>query len=229
MKIQVIASGSKGNCTAVTAETAILLFDVGVSLSKVQCALEFKKPKACFITHEHSDHSNKKTIVELMRSGTEIYMTKGTAKALEIDETHRLHFVEVGEKYKFNDEISFYVTANTHDAAEPVSYHARLGNERLSYIIDTGKPPQIDVATGYLLIEANHSAAELKKAEADGNQRQRILENHLSIEKVAKYLEGRRGLKEVHLLHISKRHGDGVQFQERIQNVVGAGVKVFSH
>ncbi|MBQ7705400.1 MAG: hypothetical protein IJT73_08255 [Selenomonadaceae bacterium] len=231
--LNIIASGSKGNCTAATSGTVTILLDAGIAFDRIQRALDFKNPTACFITHEHGDHANKATIAELLKRGTDIYMTAGTANALKLETSHRLHLIESKKLYELDDSIPirFYATPTVHDAAEPVSFHFNWNFETLVYIVDTGYLPPFDTVRNYLLIEANHSTADLLNANIDDSQKQRILQNHLSIEKVVKYIEDNNqgNLAEVHLIHISKRHGDGEQFRQAVQAVVGDKIKVLAH
>ena len=231
--IKVIASGSKGNCTAATSGTVTILLDAGIAFDKIQRALDFKNPTACFVTHEHGDHANKATIAELLKRGTDIYMTAGTATALNLEPSHRLHLIESKKLYELDDTIPirFYATPAIHDAAEPVSFHFNWQFKKMSYIVDTGYLPPFDTVKDYLLIEANHSTADLLNADIDDSQKQRILQNHLSLEKVVRYIEGNNqgNLTEVHLIHISRRHGNKEQFQQTIQAVVGDKVKVLAH
>jgi len=78
------------------------------------------------------------------------------------------------------------------------------------------------------LIETNFSEQDLKNSSIDENQKRRIAENHLSIEKAVKFLESTdlSECKEIYLIHISERHGDGEEFKNLIQKVVGDNIKV---
>lgn len=61
LKIQSLASGSKGNCTYIASETTSLLVDIGLSLPEVlrrlnEANIDPHSINAVIITHEHSDH-----------------------------------------------------------------------------------------------------------------------------------------------------------------------------
>src|SRR6187402_1097283 len=56
-------SGSNGNCYYIGNDTEAVLIDAGISRRETEkrmlrAGLSFKKVKAIFITHEHSDHIN---------------------------------------------------------------------------------------------------------------------------------------------------------------------------
>lgn len=61
LKIQSLASGSKGNCTYIASETTAVLVDIGLSLPETlrrlqDANIDPKTISAVLITHEHSDH-----------------------------------------------------------------------------------------------------------------------------------------------------------------------------
>ena len=63
MKVQVIASGSKGNCTIVLCKDTKLIIDMGISYLTLKRRLEenslsFNMFHGILITHCHKDHIN---------------------------------------------------------------------------------------------------------------------------------------------------------------------------
>lgn len=229
--IKVIASGSSGNCTALNCGKVTILLDAGIGFDRIQRALNFRNPTAALITHEHGDHAKPSTIAELLKRGVDVYMTKGTAEALKLDNSHRLHLIESGTRYEL-DEFKFYATPTIHDAAEPVMYSIGNAKFNVRYIVDSGKIPLKFALTDYLLIETNYLSSNLQDASIDQTQKDRISKNHLSVEKVLEWLKRNiflERLKEVHLIHISKRHGDGEIFRQMVQAAVGDDVEVFAH
>ena len=62
MKVQTIASGSKGNCTIVLCNDTNLIIDMGISYLTLKNSLEenslsFDNFKGILITHCHKDHT----------------------------------------------------------------------------------------------------------------------------------------------------------------------------
>lgn len=233
--INVIASGSKGNCTVVNCDGIKILLDVGIGFGSLQRALNFENPLAALVTHEHGDHANKTSIRELLKRGVKIYMSEGTAQALELEPRHNLECftTNIGSFIGDSGFMTFNYAAK-HDAAEPVNFVIDNGiAAQVAYIIDTGEVPEFGSYNlpPYLIIEANHSRESLLAADIDAHQKQRILSNHLSIEKAVEYIcnSGKDSLKEVHLVHISKRHGNAELFRQMVQAVVGDKVKVFAY
>ena len=61
MRVSVLSSGSKGNCTLIENDNTKILIDLGVTKSYVEKKLEelevdIKEIKAILITHTHVDH-----------------------------------------------------------------------------------------------------------------------------------------------------------------------------
>ena len=248
INVQVLASGSKGNCTLLTCGSSKILLDAGINFGRLQRALNFENPTAALITHEHSDHANKSTINELLKRGVEVYMNEWTAQALNLEPRHNLKtqiaaLFDISNAEKGEGLIVAKTLYAVHDAAKTINFmvdqRGTQWQEKVLYLTDTGQIPQRlleSQCAGYplfrkIVIEANHSEPVLLAADIDEHQKQRILNNHLSIEKTAKYISGleRNFLEEVHLIHISRRHGNGEQFRQIIQEIVGDNVKVFAY
>jgi len=79
-----------------------------------------------------------------------------------------------------------------------------------------------------ILIKTNFSDQDLMSSTTDAKQKHRIFENHLSVEKAAEFLKSSdlSKCKEIYLIHISERHGDGEKFKKIIQSTVGDNIKV---
>lgn len=80
MRLQVIATGSSGNCYALHDGGKILLLDAGITGTKILKAINYRigDVVGCLITHHHQDHC--KAVQELSRKGVTFYGTVDTAK-----------------------------------------------------------------------------------------------------------------------------------------------------
>lgn len=224
IEIKVLASGSRGNCTALRSGSTTILLDAGIMYSTIREALDFKNPAAALITHEHGDHARRTTVFELFNRGVDVYLTAGTAEALGLPKHHRIHRIDY-EPFRIG--LNWLVKASRvqHDAAEPVAFNLIDGAEKVWYLTDLGDLPPINYDTPLglkLIIEANHSEGALQGSNISAKLKRRIWENHLSIEQVERFFRESElpSLKEVHVIHVSKRHGDAAEFQRRIQAIV---------
>ena len=226
MEVKVIASGSTGNCTLLDGN---ILLDAGIGFKPLQKALGYKMPDYALITHEHGDHANLTAVKELILRGVDVYMTAGTMAALKLQPTYNLHIICNGEKV---GEYTFTAFEVKHDAAEPVGFIVFRGNESVLYLTDTANIP-VALPFAQIIIEANFFEKVLEVSDIDDKQRRRILENHLSIEKLAAWFEQLKRcrhmlskLKEVHLIHVSTRHGDGHAFKKLLGGIIDVPITV---
>ena len=226
MKVEVLATGSKGNCYLLTSGERRILLDCGLPYKKTLKLLDFKLPDAVLVTHEHKDHAH--AAQDFMNKGVDVYMTCGTAMALGLEKNHRLHLIKSYSIAIESDSIAVESFEVKHDAAEPVNFLIADKEDRILYLTDLGKIPNKFDSMTKILLETNFSEADLKNSSIDFSQKKRILENHLSLEKAAEFLTQTdlTECKEIYLIHISARHGDGEIFRKVIQEMVGDKINV---
>lgn len=190
MKICVLASGSKGNCTYIEAGGTKILIDAGISKKRLLLMLEkneinYDRIDAILITHEHVDHvSSLSTFLKYFKC--KLYITRATYEYLE-------------DKYpgKYNCENSIFITNDMdfkindlcvktlpifHDACDPVGFVVEHVNTKAVYITDTGYVHQryldkISNADAYVF-ECNHDPEILMNSERPYQTKMRILGNH---------------------------------------------------
>ncbi len=239
MKIEVLGTGSSGNCYKVKIGKATLLLECGLPYKVIQKKLDFKVSEidACLVTHEHMDHA--KAVKDLMKAGVDCYMTKGTAEALKVN-GHRLHNFyknpDRGWQYNFKllKDLIILPFEAVHDVAEPVSYFikTRDDKESLVFVTDTAymkyKIPACDV----LMIECNYVKSRLDEnvrlGNINTNLRNRIVKNHLSLESLVEALRAASldRCRKIYLLHLSDGNSDEKLIKRTIQERTGVEVVV---
>lgn len=236
--VKTIGSGSSGNCYLVNINNKKILIECGLPFKKIQKALNYKVSDIdfCLVTHEHADHA--KSVKDLLKTGVDCYMTKGTAEALGAS-GHRLKVFEnwAETKYKttYINNILIQPLRAIHDAKEPVMYYIRdiVTKESLLFVTDTAFmaykiPGEINV----LMIECNY-VKRLINERLDENKinvslRNRIVKNHMSLETVLEALEGVKmaKLKRVYVLHLSDDNSDEKSIIDGIEKKLGVPVEV---
>lgn len=239
MDIEVLGSGSSGNCYKVSDGESTLLLECGLPYKVIQKKMKFQMHNldACLVTHEHMDHA--KACKDMLKNGIDLYMTNGTSQALGL-KSHRLHKFNGIKKdglisYKAKDIKTFRVLAfeTVHDVKEPVGFYIKSfkTRESLVFITDTAymkyKIPDCD----YLMIECNYVKDRLDYNLEQGfintSLRNRIVKNHLSLETLLEALDMSRlrRLKKIYVLHLS----DGNSDEEIIEKCLKAktGVLVY--
>lgn len=238
MEIEVLGTGSSGNCYKVKIGKATLLLECGLPYKVIQKKLNFKISEidACLVTHEHMDHA--KAVKDLMKVGVDCYMTNGTAEALKV-KGHRLNTFRKDDKgqgycWKFFSDIQILPFEAVHDVAEPVSYliKTRDDKESIVFVTDTAylkyKIPECDV----LMIECNYVKARLDEnvrlGNINTNLRNRIVKNHLSLESLVEALKAASldRCKKIYLLHLSDGNSDEKLIKRTIQETTGIEVVV---
>ena len=135
MTFRSLASSSKGNAYMVSDGETVLLLECGLPYKKLaeKSGFTLMDTTACFVTHEHKDHS--RAAGQLIRHGVPVYMSEGTARALELWDAEIIE-PNVPIMVGAFRVMAFRVA---HDAADPVGYlidDTRTG-ERLMFAADT--------------------------------------------------------------------------------------------
>lgn len=216
MKIQIIASGSKGNSTLVTCGDISFLIDVGVlylplkkSLQKVDldpAAIPF-----VLITHTHNDHI-KGLASFVKKTNTKVYIPEAMYEELkEIIPVSNL--VLVANEFDFQG-IHFEFIPTSHDTPCSVGFVITYQEKSLVYITDTGYInrrylKKIHNKTVYI-IESNHDEKMLMDGPYPYYLKQRVIgdRGHLSNATTARYLAETIGTNTeyIFLAHLSEKN-----------------------
>lgn len=230
MHYAALASGSKGNCHALSAGGTTLLVDAGVSLRQIRDRLEAVGGDAetvggLALTHEHSDHIAALGVI-LRRTDWAILATADTraaaerAQGIEIP-ARRWVQVTAGRATRW-EGWRILPFALPHDAADPVAYRVEAGGAACAIITDLGHPTALvaDHAQDLdlLVLEANHDVDMLREGDYPPQLKARILSRvgHLSNAAMAELLARicSPRLKQVVLAHLSEsnNHPDLARF-----------------
>lgn len=232
MKIEVIASGSSGNCYKISNEDTTLLIECGIPYKKIQQALNFKVTDidGVLVSHEHGDHS--KACKDLIKAGVDLYMTKGTKEALKLD-SHRVKgFKNFGDSYLEVDIGSFIIKPfrTIHDAKEPVGFLICdiLAKEELVFITDT-QYSIYSFSPDYFMMEVNYVREAINKnGSIHGELRARIKENHMSLETAINLLERSdlSRLKKIYVMHLSDHNSDAELIKKSLHELTGVPIEI---
>lgn len=227
MRFEALASSSAGNAYIVSDRDTRILLECGLSHKKLQKLSGFSLSdfRACLVSHEHKDHS--KSVEQLLKDGMEIYMSQGTAAALETDGVQL-----IGDMEQFNvgsfDIVPF---ATFHDAAEPLGFlmKSRVDGDVLAFATDTVNLRYKFPGLNILAIEANYDQAILaRNTKMPEKVRHRIENAHMEIDTLCDYLKGLDLTKcrEIHLLHLSDASSREWEFVHRVKQIVPPGIDV---
>ena len=199
MKVKVIASGSKGNCSIILLKNINLIIDIGISYKKLteeldKLNLNINDFTGLLITHNHKDHiSGLKTF--LKKTNLNIFIPKKMYKSLksEVEELTEDRCVFIDDEDKILD-VDINLIHTSHDAPYSVGYLIKDDNKELVYITDTGylnkkvlsKIENKDI----YIIESNHDEKMLMDGPYPRFLKERVISDygHLSNQTTAKYL-----------------------------------------
>ena len=227
MKFESLASSSAGNAYIVSDRDTRILIECGVTHKKLQklAGFSLSEFKACLVSHEHKDHA--KCALDLIARGMDVYMSAGTAAALE---TEGANLVEHMEQFNVGslDVVPF---TTFHDAAEPLGFliKSRVDGDVLAFATDTVNLRYKFPGLNILAIEANYDKHVLDRCEKLPDKvRHRITNSHIEIDTLCDYLRtlDLSACREIHLLHLSDSTSREAEFIAKVEREVPTGVKV---
>ena len=227
MRFESLASSSSGNAYIVSDQDTRILLECGVSHSKLQKLSGFKLSEfqACLVSHEHKDHA--KSVADLISRGMEVYMSQGTAEALETDGVKLIENME-----QFNvGSLDIVPFTTFHDAAEPLGFlvKSRVDGDVLAFATDTVNLRYKFPGLNILAIEANYDKAILERCERMPEKvRYRITNSHMEIDTLCDYLRSLdlSQCREIHLLHLSDATSHEGHFINKVARAVPKGIEI---
>ena len=231
MKFEAFASSSKGNVYIVSDGESRILLDCGLNRKKLlQAVGSLVSLNGCLVSHEHKDHAG--CADKLLADMVPVYMTRGTAEALELPDSLMELAIEIkaGEQFTVGT-IDILPFETFHDAAEPVGFcmQSRIDGDILVYAIDTVNLPYQFPGVGVLAVEANFEQARLDRCEKMPEKvRHRISNTHMEIDMLCGILR-RMDLsrcREIHLMHLSDATSHEGHFINKVARSVPPGIRV---
>lgn len=215
MKVKVLASGSKGNCTLIKLDKINILIDIGITYQQLVVELEKQnlKPKdisTILITHTHSDHIKGLTIL-VKKTNLKVYALEEMIN--ELQKKIPLDNIFLYEDPLEIEDLKINLIRISHDV-EGVGFVIEHNHHSLVYITDTGYInrkylPLIKNKNVYI-IESNHDEEMLMEGPYPYILKQRVISDkgHLSNHTTAGYLLESVGdnTKKIVLAHISEKN-----------------------
>lgn len=211
-----LASSSKGNAYLVSDGETVLLLECGLPYKKLaeKSGFTLMDTTACFVTHEHKDHS--RAAGQLIRHGVPVYMSEGTARALELWDAE---VIEPDKPVTFG-ALRVMAFRVSHDAADPVGYlidDTRTG-ERLFFAADTRGLSYIVPRLTYIAVECNYEESLLAASQRiPESLKNRIRHSHFEVEDVIRWLKKQdlSHVMTIYLLHLSAGNSRAAAWQTR--------------
>lgn len=227
MRFEALASSSSGNAYIVSDNDTRILLECGVSHKKLQklSGFSLSEFQACLVSHEHKDHA--KAVEDLISRGMAVYMSQGTAEALDTDAVNLIEHME-----QFNvGSLDIVPFTTFHDAAEPLGFliKSRVDGDVLAFATDTVNLRYKFPGLNILAIEANYDKAILERCERMPEKvRYRIANSHMEIDTLCDYLRSLdlSQCREIHLLHLSDATSHEGHFLNKVARAVPPGIEI---
>lgn len=228
MDIQVIASGSKGNCYTISTGKTTLMLECGISYREIQKALNFdlSSIKACLITHEHKDHC--KAYKDLLKRGIPLGMSQGTKESLDIN-TGRIIELETRKEIIIGD-FKVKPFDVVHDCKEPLGFQIEslVTKERLVFFTDTMYSKYTFKEIDYYMVECNYTEDKLNTNRGENRWLNRVKKSHMSLETLVEFFKATdlSKTKEIYLMHLSDTNSDYEWILKTIRETTGKIVRI---
>lgn len=194
MKVDILASGSSGNCIAVRSSQSTILVDAGIAKTKIEkrlldVGIRPDSIKAILITHAHGDHIKGLPLANKYK--IPVFAGKDEWKSIQGVTNH--WNINAGNEFAIYDfKVKSFRTH--HDAYDPVGYTLASEGQKVSICLDTGHVDdemiQAMSNSDIYIIESNHEPRMVEASDYPDSVKARILsENgHLSNQQTASAL-----------------------------------------
>ena len=235
MRISVLASGSKGNCTYVETQNNKVLIDIGMSnlyIEKKLVSLGVRPSdiNSVFITHTHVDHI----------AGLKVFIKKYhptvflTGKMYEELKDVIKDYVIIEDQIKIGDlTVDFFKTS--HDTSDSLVYIFKNNDIEFVYVTDTGyinaKNLKLLMNKDLYIFESNHDVELLmNNPHYPYHVKQRILgdKGHLSNIQCGEYLKKIVGDKTqvIILAHLSEQNNNRKLALDNVKNNISTDIQI---
>lgn len=229
MDIQILASGSTGNCYKISDQKTNILLDAGIKYRDIQVGLNFdiSSIDACLLTHEHKDHS--KSIDKLAKFGTDIYALQDTVSALNIA-GHRIHAIEPLKEFTVGTFKILPFDAEHDVPCLGYLLYSTETQEKLLYFTDTAYLKYKFNGLNYILAECNYDDETLQASVNNGytarERASRVIYSHMSLKHLLEMLKANdlSQVKQIYLLHMSKDNSTKEKIKGEVQKITAADV-----
>ena len=216
MKVSVLASGSKGNCTYIETKEKKILIDIGTTCKNIEQKLKEinvnpEEIDAIFISHTHTDHISGLKVFQ-KKYNPLVFITPIMIQELETQNKYfpieKIQYLK--ENFKYGD-IEIKTIKTSHDTEDSQGFIFSSSSKSVVYITDTGyihsKYFSILENQNIYIFESNHDVEKLMDGPYSHELKIRILSDkgHLSNEDASYYLSNFIGQNTHHIIlaHLS--------------------------
>lgn len=221
LHLDILASGSKGNCACLSAGETTALIDCGISYTATVRRLAERGIKACdidliILTHDHSDHIKGLARWHNQHPELPVFASKETGKVVQSEHEHLdVRPLRAGLIHSVGG-LEVLPFAVSHDASGPLGFRIMKSDVELGFATDLGRYDRrvVEALIGVdaLVLEANHDEMLLARGPYPAFLKRRIggTRGHLSNLQARSLLEDvlHDDLSNVILAHMSDTNNE---------------------
>ena len=241
LTITSIASSSAGNCYLLDNGSSRLMIECGITWKRIQQATGYTTSTlaGCLVTHGHADHS--RGVKDAIKNGVDVYLSSGTLGELRLADPseankpfnhHRIHIVSTRRQFSIRGDWNVMPFDVVHDAEEPLGFLISTGPYKILFLTDLSYCRYKFKGVTHLMVEANFCerilAENIRSGLVDPARRKRLVDSHMSIQRVIDLLHKMDGssLQEIHLIHLSEQNSDEEWFKRFVARYTGKPVYI---
>ena len=247
IRMTVLASGSRGNCTVLSSDQASILVDAGLScketLKRMRAAGEDPhRLKGIIISHEHQDHVAGLQVLA-RKLQIPVYITEPTYFRWRSDHKdaegrpaalERCEHFQAGSVFSIAD-ITVTPFTIPHDAADPCGFTFSSAGIKVGVVTDLGYlaanvKMHLRGCDG-LMIESNHDLEMLRTGPYPWMVKQRVMSRvgHLSNAALAEFFAGEYDRKATFLVlaHLSQENNHPELARQSASEALGNAMSLF--
>lgn len=239
ISINVVASGSRGNCYTVYDGKTTLVLEAGVKPKLMERVIMERviaggeNIAGALITHEHKDHAVSAKF--LVNRGITLFASRETLEATGVS-SYACYNVVPCCCYNIGSYTVMPFDVD-HDARYPLGFYIRSENtdETIVFATDTAAIYNRFARINYLMIECNYLNDILNRNEAEGRINKtladRIRNTHFSLDDVKAFIKANstamNDCKEIYLIHSSVQNGNKEFCTKEIEQMTGIPTYAF--
>lgn len=226
MRIEIIASGSKGNCYIIEDSETTIMIEAGISPKEFRKISETKISDIdyCISSHIHQDHS--KYIQQFMDKAIDFWVNDNMHGLFS---GHRLHCYHALEEFSLGTFKIFPFPVN-HDVPNYGFIIRSENGEKVVFATDTYYLDYNFVDVDYYMIESSYEASILRANLDNGmvvpEYAERLKKSHFELENLKEFFRKTctKKTKQIYLLHLSEQNSDATLFADEIKKITGKPV-----
>lgn len=221
--LQVIQSGSQGNCYILSCNYQKLILELGVSFRETLRVINFDIASVvgCLVSHRHKDHSI--SILQAQDYGLQVYSSADVASIYP-----KVKVLEPMKKYTIGG-FKVLPLSVPHGDCPNLAYHITMPDgQTLLFATDLERLPYSVKGVSHLILECNYSKELILDSLVNGDILRSQSQNHMELTECISTVKRLRhgGLQSVILIHLSSGLSNENMFKARFKSELGIEVEI---